>query len=113
MAKTFWLKKAIGEISKLLAPVVSFSFGRSTAPYVLSSQKVKYELTKALYKNTEDGYKLGAAFARPVIDTCNGFMGTPTLRSVDENAQQVLDDHIGRWSGRFLMGPVFSFGSCG
>ncbi len=102
MAKTKWLKKAIGEISKLLAPVASFSFGSSAAPYALKSQKVNYELTKQLYKNIHDDYKLGAAFARPVIDTCVGFMGTPTLRSEDEDAQAVLDDHFGRWTGRFL-----------
>ena len=104
MARPKWFKKAIGEISKLLAPMVSFTFGRSNSPYALNSQRVNYELTKQLYKNTNDNYKLGAAFARPVIDTTTGFMGTPTLRSEDEAAQAVLDAHFGRWTGRFLVG---------
>jgi len=93
-----WWRRIFGEISKLSTTVTT---GRAIAPYALNSAtRVDYDLARQLYKNTADAYKLGAAFARPIIDTTVGFMGVPRFRSVDEEAQSVLDDHFGRWVGR-------------
>lgn len=91
-----FLKKAIGEMSKLRNRFASFGWGflggSFTAPYKLDSSRVDYTIARQLYDNTHDDYKLGAGFARPVINTTVGFMGIPTPKIEDENAQEILDD---------------------
>lgn len=99
MAKPKWLDKAIGEISKL-RDLLSFTgwrlySGTYTSPYQLDSSHVDYRKARALYENTDDNYKLGAGFAKTVINTAVGFMGVPTFKSEDEVAQQILDDFFG------------------
>ncbi len=100
MAKPRWLKWAVGEISKLRTSLVN-SFGWSiiggtySQPYRLNSSRVDYAKARALYENTDDAYKLGAGFAKPIINTAVGFMGVPRFRSEDPNAQAVLDDFFG------------------
>ncbi|NPV52202.1 MAG: phage portal protein [Firmicutes bacterium] len=94
-----WLGRAVGEISKLrdLWTVSSWRIvgGAYSRPYRLDSSRVDYRRAKALYNNTDDNYKLGAGFAKPVINTAVGFMGVPRFRSEDEEAQAVLDDFFG------------------
>ncbi|MEG3071042.1 MAG: hypothetical protein RQM92_09710 [Candidatus Syntrophopropionicum ammoniitolerans] len=100
MAKQSWLKKATGEISKLRQNIfnkfgwriIGGSYGR---PYRLGSSRVDYAKARALYKNTDDDYKLGAGFAKPVINTTAGFMGVPRFRSEDEDVQVALDSFFG------------------
>lgn len=104
MAKQGWLKKAVGEISKLRQGIFgkfgSLIGGRWNVPYVLNSSRVEYELARQLYHNTHDDYKLGAGFAKPIINTLAGFMGAPRFRTKDEEAQEVLDEHVSRWVSR-------------
>ena len=104
MAKQGWLKKAVGEISKLRQGIFgrfgSLIGGRWNVPYVLGSSRVEYELARQLYHNTHDDYKLGAGFAKPIINTLAGFMGAPRFRTKDEEAQEVLDEHVSRWVSR-------------
>jgi hypothetical protein len=104
MAKQGWLKKAVGEISKLRQGIFgkfgSLITGRWNVPYVLNSTRVDYELARQLYHNTHDDYKLGAGFAKPIINTLAGFMGVPRFRCEDEEAQEVLDEHVKRWVSR-------------
>jgi len=104
MAKQGWLKKAVGEISKLRQGIFgkfgSLIGGRWNVPYVLNSSRVDYELARQLYHNTHDDYKLGAGFAKPIINTLAGFMGVPRFRAKDEEAQEVLDEHVSRWVSR-------------
>lgn len=103
MAKANWLKKAIGEISKLRQPLGLFGqviWGRWNVPYVLGSSRVDYTLARQLYHNTHDDYKLGAGFAKPIVNTLAGFMGVPHFRCQDEEAQKVLDEHVNRWVSR-------------
>ncbi len=104
MAKQGWLKKAVGEISKLRQGIFgkfgSLIGGRWNVPYVLNSSRVDYELARQLYHNTHDDYKLGAGFAKPIINTLAGFMGVPRFRCKDEEGQEVLDEHINRWVSR-------------
>jgi len=104
MLKSRWLYKAIGEISKLRQSTVGLFgqllWGRASIPYVLNSSKVDYKLTRQLYHNTNDSYKLGAGFAKPIINTLAGFMGVPTFTIMDEDAQEVINDHVNRWVSR-------------
>lgn len=104
MAKQGWLKKAVGEISKLRQGIFgrfgSLIGGRWNVPYVLNSSRVDYELARQLYHNTHDDYKLGAGFAKPIINTLAGFMGVPHFRCQDEEGQEVLDEHVSRWVSR-------------
>lgn len=86
-----WLTMAVGEISKLRVTSAGVS-GTSAAPYALnSSDHVDYGLARDLYYNRNDAYKLGAGFAKPVINTLAGFMGTPEFRADDDRAQEALD----------------------
>lgn len=102
--KQGWLKRAIGEISKLRLGIWgrfgAIHAGGWNVPYVLNSSKVDYTLARQLYHNTLDHYKLGAGFAKPVINTLAGFMGVPHFHGQDEDAQEVLDDYIPRWTSR-------------
>jgi hypothetical protein len=104
MAKQGWLKKAVGEISKLRQGIFgkfgSLIGGSWNVPYVLNSSRVEYELARQLYHNTHDDYKLGAGFAKPIINTLAGFMGVPRFRCKDEEGQEVLDEHVSRWVSR-------------
>jgi len=104
MAKQGWLKKAVGEISKLRQGIFgrfgALLTGRWNVPYVLNSSRVDYELARQLYHNTHDDYKLGAGFAKPIINTLAGFMGVPRFRCQDEEGQEVLDEHVSRWVSR-------------
>ncbi len=90
-----WFKKAVGEISKLRSNLlggIGLTGGSSGQAYSLDSSRVDYARARALYKNTDDNYKLGAGFAKPVINTTVAFMGVPHFRSEDENVQETLDE---------------------
>ncbi|NPV30644.1 MAG: phage portal protein [Firmicutes bacterium] len=103
MAKKGWLMRAIGEISKLRQPLGLFGqviWGRWNVPYVLGSSRVDYVLARQLYHNTHDDYKLGAGFAKPIVNTLAGFMGVPRFYCEDEEAQAVLKKHAARWVSR-------------
>lgn len=104
MAKQTWLEKAVGEISKLRQNIFgrfgTLLTGRWNVPYVLNSTRVDYELARQLYHNIHDDYKLGAGFAKPIINTLAGFMGVPRFHCEDEDAQEVLDEHVKRWVSR-------------
>jgi hypothetical protein len=104
MVRQGWLKKAIGEISKLRQGLFgqfgTILTGRWNVPYVLGSSRVDYILARQLYHNTHDDYKLGAGFAKPIINTLAGFMGVPRFYCEDEEAQAVLEKHANRWVSR-------------
>ncbi|MBE3576890.1 MAG: phage portal protein [Limnochordales bacterium] len=94
------LRWATGEISKLRSLLFSSGSYRITggffaAAYRLDSSRVDYAKARALYENTDDAYKLGAGFAKPVINTTVAFMGVPRFRSEDPEAQAVLDEVFG------------------
>ena len=71
-------------------------------PYSLNTSRVNYQLARELYHNTNEAYKLGAGFAKPIINTLAGFMGAPHFRCADEDAQAVLDDYLVDWTSRIL-----------
>jgi len=106
MARQGWLKKAIGEISKLRQNIFgqfgTILTGRWNVPYVLNSSRVDYKLARQLYHNTHDDYKLGAGFTKPIINTLAGFMGVPRFHCEDEETQAVLEKHAARWVSRML-----------
>lgn len=93
--------RAVGEISLLRRAAWFGGFGFFT-PYTLDSSRVSYELARALYRNTEDRYKLGAGFAKPIINTTAGFMGVPTFTHEDEDADQALEVAMARHGGTLL-----------
>jgi len=90
-----WIKSVAGEISRLrtfFTSIWTLRTGGVMNAYKLDSSRVDYVKARQLYENTNDKYKLGAGFARPMINTTVGFMGVPRLRSKDNAAQQVLED---------------------
>lgn len=89
----FWGKIA-GEMSKLRESVVGFFGGSFHRAYKLDSTKVDYERARELYRNTHDDYKLGAAFAKPVVNTQVSFMGVPSFINQDKDAQDTLTTFI-------------------
>ena len=77
------------------------AFGFFT-PYTLDSSRVDYALARELYRNTNDRYKLGAGFAKPIVNTTAGFMGAPHFTHADPEADQELERAFQRWTGKVL-----------
>lgn len=96
-SRGFSVPGVVGEISRLRQKLSSIIFGSSTfsGTYRLDSTKVDYAKARELYHNAADGYKLGGAFAKPIINTTVAFMGVPRFRSEDEAAQEFLDSFFG------------------
>ncbi len=88
-----WLRQAVGEISKLRRASWFFNARNMySAPYSLNVEgHVDYKRARDLYYNRDDNYKLGAGFAKPIINTLAGFMGVPTFTCEEEGAQEELD----------------------
>ncbi len=93
-------KKATGEISALRNWVPYFY--AYMVPYKLDSSRVDYNLARALYNNADDRYKLGAGFARPIINTTAGFMGVPHFTHADPEADNELESVMSKWAGKLL-----------
>ena len=94
MAKiTAWLKDAVGEMSKLRKASWFFNVRNMySAPYSLNIEgHVDYKRARDLYYNRDEHYKLGAGFAKPIVNTLAGFMGVPKFICEDEGAQEDLD----------------------
>ncbi len=97
------LLKPFGEISLLRNSLPTSAWGfQYSETYRLDSSRVDYTLARELYRNTRDNYKLGAAFARPVINTTAGFMGEPHFTHADPDASQALEQTFSGWSGKLL-----------
>ena len=95
-----WWQRLAGEINVLrTSGLQAFSF---FTPYQLDSSRVDYTLARALYRNTDDKYKLGAGFARPIINTAAGFMGAPHFTHADPEADQALEQQLEQWTGKLL-----------
>lgn len=88
-----WLDKAQGEISKLRIGSWFFNVRNMySAPYSLHIEgHVDYRRARDLYYNRDDAYKLGAGFAKPIVNTLAGFMGTPKFQCEDGAAQEALE----------------------
>lgn len=87
-----WWHKLTGEMSKLRDRAYGLLGGTFHKGYKLDSSQVNYELARKLYYNTDDRYKLGGGFAKPVVNTIVGFMGVPTFVSQEEKAEQILTE---------------------
>lgn len=88
-----WLDRAQGEISKLRIGSWFFNVRNMySAPYSLHIEgHVDYRRARDLYYNRDDAYKLGAGFAKPIVNTLAGFMGTPKFQCEDDAAQEALE----------------------
>lgn len=95
-----WWRHALGEINALRQQIWTVS--DYYVPYTLDSSRVDYQLARDLYRNTNEKYKLGAAFAKPIINTTAGFMGVPHFSHDDPDADQALEEHFTRWRGKLL-----------
>ncbi len=93
MARRNIFGEMASKLRETLATVASWIPGNPylSGSYSLNTQKMKYQLTRQLYYNTADDYKLGAAFAKPIINTAVGFCGLPYVLAKDPEAQDVLD----------------------
>lgn len=99
MIRSLW-KQLIGEIS-VLRHTSGWGY-QFTRPYQLDSTRVDYNLARELYRNINDKYKLGAAFAKPVINTTAGFVGLPSFTHIDDEADQALESIVQKWTGKLL-----------
>ncbi|MFA9457419.1 phage portal protein [Halalkalibacter sp. AB-rgal2] len=98
-----WINKAIGEMSRLRTNIGMFGWGvvgSWSRPYKLDSSKVDYQKARELYDNTDDEYKLGAGFVKPVVNTAAAFIGVPRFRSQDEDAEKILNEFMERYRAR-------------
>lgn len=96
------IARALGEISVLRSAWPRGWGFQYMTPYRLDSSRVDYALARELYRNTNDKYKLGAGFARPIVDTCAGFMGAPHFTHPDPEAARALEEDMERWTGKLL-----------
>ncbi|MFD0868780.1 phage portal protein [Paenibacillus residui] len=88
-----WWTRAVGEMSRLrngLSGLWGLVTGSIGVTYTLDSTRVDYKKARALYDNTEENYKLGAGFAKKIVNATVGFMGIPEINSVDEEAKDRL-----------------------
>lgn len=92
--------KISGEMSKLRGGIVSLmnglgwslSGGSIGGTYTLNTTKVDYEFARQLYHNEAENYKLGAGFAKKIVNATVGFMGLPDVKSADSDAQERLKE---------------------
>ena len=79
------------------------TIGQFAGDYNLSTAEVDVKLARALYNNTDVRYKLGAGFAKPVINVPAGFMGQPLISAVNNSkAQESLDRVLRTWQGSII-----------
>lgn len=91
-----WVNKAVGEMSRLRMNSFFFNVRNMySAPYSLNIEgRADYKRARDLYYNRDDNYKLGAGFAKPIVNTLSGFMGIPSFACNDPNAQEDLDEFM-------------------
>ena len=70
-----------------------------------------YAKTRALFYNRLPPYRLGAGFARPIINAASGFTGVPTPSPVEDapDAQEFLQDQWELWLARLYLATRNSF----
>jgi len=74
-------KWIVGEISKLRQPdygQYGWVVNAYNTPYSLNTSRVNYQLARELYHNTNEAYKLGAGFAKQIINTLAGISFNPS-----------------------------------
>lgn len=84
-----WIKRAVGELSRLRRQI-STIVGSGFSSYKMDSRRVDYGLARSLYDNVDERYKLGAGFCKPIINVKAGFMGVPAFHSEDKEAEDIL-----------------------
>lgn len=91
-----------GEMSRLRGGIVNLfnglgwtlTGGTIGGTYKLDSSRVDYTFARQLYENTAENYKLGAGFAKKIVNATVGFMGLPEIKSSDEAAQERLQEFV-------------------
>lgn len=91
-----------GELSVLRSTLWQGFSNQWSQPYVLDTTRVDAKLARELYRNANDKYKLGAGFARPIINIVAGFVGPPQFKHDEVDTQQTLTDFFSRHVGKLL-----------
>jgi hypothetical protein len=97
-----YLAQAVGESSIMRIVRESTFLPKYAAHYSLGSSRVDYDVARGLYRNTVDKYKLGAGFAKPIINTTAGFMGVPIFNHPYDQLQLEMRQDFNRWTGKQL-----------
>ncbi|NWL89578.1 phage portal protein [Paenibacillus sp. 79R4] len=92
--------KISGEMSRLRGGIVnlmnglgwSLTGGTIGGTYTLNTTRVDYKFARQLYHNEAEDYKLGAGFAKKIVNSTVGFMGLPDIKSSDADAQERLQE---------------------
>jgi hypothetical protein len=88
-------KKYIGEQSALRNYNLIGGFTQSYKDsYVVDKTEVNYSLCRQLYLNSHENYKLGAGFAKPIVNSIVAFMGVPTFLTEDVVAEEVIKQYL-------------------
>lgn len=53
---------------------------------------VDYQLVRSLYRNRSQTYAFGAQLVKPIIDSNVSFIGVPTIRSLNDKTNEILND---------------------
>jgi hypothetical protein len=96
-------RQAVGEAGALRRRdqqdlLAGLASGGYATPYQLNTSRVDYQAARALYQNTLEGYQLGGAFPKPIINSAAAFIGLPDWTHPDEAVQQLLADHREAWT---------------
>ncbi|OKP78744.1 hypothetical protein A3844_28950 [Paenibacillus helianthi] len=97
MARWTLVDRVVGEMSKLrqgVAGLWGVITGTLGGTYRLDLSRVDYAKARALYDNTEENYKLGAGFAKKVVNATVGFVGLPEFKSIGDDAQKTVNDFL-------------------
>lgn len=62
--------------------------------YVIDNTEVNYALCRQLFLNSHENYKLGAGFAKPIINSIVAFMGIPTFITDDIVGEEVIKKYL-------------------
>lgn len=62
--------------------------------YVVDKTEVNYSLCRQLYLNSHENYKLGAGFAKPIVNSIVAFMGIPTFNTSDIVGEEVIKKYL-------------------
>lgn len=99
-------RRSAARISSLLTrkalPLPARRSSHTFGEYSLISEGVDVKLARALYRNNDVRYKLGAGFSRPAINIPVGFMEIPFFNVGEGDAQESADRLRAGWSGSIL-----------
>lgn len=98
--QTLWTPATRAVVDSKL--MIAGGFTGFTDGYSLIPETVDVKLARALYRNNDARYKLGAGFARPSLNVPVGFMGVPKFTVENATTQELLDATTKRWRANVM-----------